>query len=128
MKRTITIPRVPISLNQQERLHWAKWAKEKKEWIHDIFFLVKEQGNKLPRNLKHIAISRITVYFDKIRTRDESNYEPMIIKPLADALVYAGIIKDDTAEYISRPGAVIFEMDRENPRTEVELEWKSQTQ
>jgi len=128
MKRAITIPRIPISLNQQERMHWSKWSREKKEWIHDIFFLVKEQGNALPRGVDHIKISRITIYFDKVRTRDESNYEPMIIKPFADALVLAGIIKDDTAQYITRPGAVEFEMDRENPRTEIELEWQDPAQ
>lgn len=122
--RTITIPRTPLSLNQQERMHWSKWHKEKKEWIYDVFYLVKEQGNAIPKHLDHIKITKIVIYFSQIRTRDESNYEPMIIKPLADALVKAGIIPDDTAKYITRPGAVIMEMDRKNPRTEVTLEWK----
>ncbi len=124
MERTITIPRVPISMNRQERMHWSKWSKEKKEWIHDIFFLIKEHGNAIPKGLGHITITKIIVYFDKIRNRDESNYEPMIIKPFADALVHAGIIADDTAKYITRPGAVDFEMDRDNPRTEVTIEWQ----
>ena len=124
-ERTITIPRVPQSLNRMERMHWARWNKEKREWIHDIFYLVKEHGRALPRNLDHITIKKIVIYFDKIRNRDESNFEPMIIKPFADALVQAGIIPDDTAEYIKRPGKVDIEIDRKNPRTEVTVEWKT---
>ena len=123
-ERTITIPRIPLSLNRQERMHWSKWHKEKKEWIHDIFFLVKEHGNALPHLVDHITITKIIVYFDKIRNRDESNFEPIIIKPLLDALVYAKIIADDTAKYVTRPGRVEFELDRDSPRTEVTLEWK----
>ena len=123
MNRTITIPRVPISLNQQERMHWSKWSREKNEWMHDIFFLVKESRNAIPKHLGHITITKIIIYFDKIRTRDESNYEPMIVKPLADALVHAGIIADDTPDYITRPGRVDMEMDRKKPRTEVTIEW-----
>jgi len=123
MERTITIPRVPKSMNRMERMHWARWNKEKREWIHDIFYLVKEHRNAVPRNLDHINIKKITIYFDKIRTRDESNFEPMIMKPLADALVNARIIKDDTIDYITRPGRVDIEIDRSNPRTEILLEW-----
>jgi len=104
-------------------MHWSKWSREKNEWMHDIFFLVKESRNAIPKHLGHITITKIIIYFDKIRTRDESNYEPMIVKPLADALVHAGIIKDDTADYITRPGRVDMEMDRKHPRTEVTIEW-----
>ena len=120
---TITVPRVPISMNQQERMHWTKWQKEKRGWIHDVFYLVNQHGYSVPKNLKHIKIKRILIYFDKIRTRDESNYEPMVIKPFADALVKAGVIADDTVQYITRPGAAEIEIDRKNPRTEVTLEW-----
>ena len=118
----ITIPYTPISLNNQERMHWMKWHKIKKQWINDVFFLVKEHGNSIPQHRKHIWIKSITIYFNRIRVRDESNYEPIIIKPLLDALVYAKIIDDDTAEYVTRPGKVNIELDAE-PRTEIILEW-----
>jgi len=121
--RIITIPYVPISLNLQERIHWSKWHKEKQQWIHDVFFLVNESGKGIPKHLNHIWITKITIYFDLIRSRDESNFEPIIIKPLLDALVYAKIIDNDTAQYVSRPGKVEIEIDRANPRTEITLEW-----
>lgn len=122
-QRTITIPREPVSLNRQERMHWSVWHREKKEWMHDIYFLVKEHGNAIPQNLPHIWIE-ITIYFSVIRTRDESNFEPIIIKPLLDALVYAKIIKNDTADFVTRSGKVNIKIDKENPRTEVVLKWK----
>ncbi len=105
-------------------MHWSKWYKIKDQWIHDIFFLLKEHGQtKIPSNLDHIWITKIRIYFDMIRTRDESNYEPIIIKPLLDALIYVKIIPNDTAQYVSRPGRVEIEIDRKRPRTEITLEW-----
>ncbi len=121
-QKTIIINRVPISLNQQERMHWTKWKAVKDQWKYDIFYLVKESGNTVPQNLPHIWIE-IKIYFGKIRTRDESNYEPMIIKPLLDALVSAKIIKDDTAQYVTRPGKVDIEIDWKKPRTEILIRW-----
>ncbi len=121
--RTIVIPRVPISLNKQERMHWSDWHREKQEWIHDIFYLLRESGNVVPQNLPHIWLD-ITVYFAIIRIRDEANFEPIIIKPLLDALVYAKIIANDTAEFVTRPGEINIKMDRRKPRTEVIIKWK----
>lgn len=123
-ERTIIINRPPISLNQQERMHWTRWHDEKLQWRHDIFYLVKESGNAIPKNLSHVWIE-INVYFKKIRCRDESNYEPMVIKPLLDALVYAKIIKDDTAAYVTRPGMIFIGIDKHNPRTEIKIAWES---
>jgi len=120
----ITIPYTPISMNRQERMHWTKWHKEKKQWIHDVFYLVKEYGKSIPMHRKHIWITKIVITFSKIRSRDESNYEPMIIKPLADALVSARIIANDTAQYITRPGKVNIEIGPD-PRTEITLEWQT---
>lgn len=123
--RTITVPYAPQSLNRQERMHWSKWHKIKQQWIQDIFFLLKEQGTKpIPLHLDHIWITSIKVYFDMIRSRDESNFEPMVIKPLLDALVYAKVIDNDTEQYVSRPGRVQIEIDRKRPRTEIVLEWE----
>lgn len=122
--RTLVIPYVPISLNKQERIHWSKWHEEKQRWIHDIFFLVKETGKGIPMHREHVWITKIVIYFDLTRCRDESNFEPMIIKPLLDALVYAKIIDNDTNQYVSRPGRVDILIDRNKPRTEITLEWQ----
>ena len=121
-ERTITINQPPVSLNQQERMHWTRWHREKSQWRHDIFYLVKESGSVIPRNLPHVWIE-IKIYFAKVRARDESNYEPMVIKPLLDALVNAKIIENDTAEYVTRPGVVEIGIDK-RPRTEITIKWK----
>ena len=123
-KRIIVINRVPVSMNVQERMHWAAWHREKLLWKNDIFYLVKESGNAIPRGLPHIWIE-IKIYFKKVRARDESNYEPMIIKPLLDALVDAKIIENDTAEYVTRPGVVEIGIDK-RPRTEITIKWKEE--
>lgn len=118
----ITIPYAPLSMNQQERMHWAKWQREKRQWIHDVFYLVKQYGNKIPQHRDHIWITKIAITFTRIRVRDESNYEPMIIKPLADALVSAKIIPNDTSQYITRPGKVDLNIGPD-PKTEITLEY-----
>jgi len=124
--RILIIPYVPVSMNRQERMHWSKWHKEKQQWINDIFFLLSEAGQiKIPMHRDHIWITKIIIYFEMIRTRDESNFEPIIIKPLLDALIYAKIIDNDTEQYVSRPGRVDIEIDRKRPRTEVTLEWNT---
>ena len=119
----LNIPGTPISFNVQERMHWSKWHKVKKQWIQDIFFLLKENGHSMSMGLNHIWVKSIVMTFTQMRYRDESNYEPTIIKPLLDALVYAKIIKDDTDEYVTRPGAVDIKIGKK-AGTEITLEWE----
>ena len=59
----------------------------------------------------------VTYYFKDKRRHDPSNYDKMLL----DALVEANIIEDDNYNVI-KEFTTIGKYDKENPRTEIEIE------
>ncbi len=55
------------------------------------------------------------------RKCDRANIYAIQEKFFSDALVYYGIIKDDSDEYIARSIYEPVELDRKNPRVEIEI-------
>lgn len=55
------------------------------------------------------------------RRRDVDNYITAC-KPYLDGIVTAGLLKDDSSEYIRGPFGEFREPDKSNPRTVIELE------
>jgi len=100
----ITIPTTPPSINQYQHWHWAEKRKEKQYWCIEIWALLKLNGH--PKNCRHINVSA-DIYFTTNRRRDSQNYASTLYKFLDDALVTAGVIPDDTAEYISHDEPVL---------------------
>lgn len=107
----IQIPRIPPSLNEWSRWHWAKRDRYLKKLVWDLEWLVKAFG--LPRF--EAATVQVVYYFRTSRGRDKDNYSGKFI---LDALRYAGVILDDRAELISLPEPE-FRVDRERSRTEI---------
>ena len=60
---------------------------------------------------------KITYYFKDKRRHDPSNYDKMLL----DGLVEANIIKDDNYDVIQE-FTTTGKYDKENPRTEIEIE------
>ena len=60
---------------------------------------------------------KITYYFGDKRRRDPSNYD----KAILDGLVLADIIEDDSYEVIQE-FTTVGSYDKDNPRTEIEIE------
>ena len=60
---------------------------------------------------------KITYYFKDKRRHDPSNYDKMLL----DGLVQANIIVDDNYEVIQE-FTTIGKVDKDNPRTEIEIE------
>lgn len=91
----------PKSLNDGgagSRRHWSVAWKEKKHW--EDLYLTEMMVHHVPKPMLHASVAA-TIHWRKStnRRRDEQNYEPAIIKPLADALVKGGYLADDTKEF-----------------------------
>lgn len=113
---------VPPSLNQWSRMHWSKAAKIKKQWENDIFYstrVVKQVDEKVCKKMPYKqAKIKITYYFKTKHRHDKDNYTPKFI---LDGLVKAGIILDDSDKIIGQT-EIIFDYDKDNPRTKVMIE------
>ena len=104
----------PISWNEYERFHWGT-----RKLINDLWYdyiSTLKMKHRVPL-LKHPKIT-FKFYFPTRARRDWFNFT---IKPLADALVNAGIIIDDQDRYVNIEKPVM-EYDKENPRTEIHIE------
>lgn len=61
-------------------------------------------------------------FFEPNRKRDKDNVEGGAHKIVQDALVKMGVLKNDGWKQIAGDTNLVFEVDKENPRVEVEIE------
>lgn len=85
----------PISMNDYRRKHWRDQADHEREWRNAGFLLAKEA--KLPK-LAQVRVEAIP--FGNTGPQDPGNCYPSV-KALLDGLVDAGVIVDDTGEYVT---------------------------
>ena len=112
----IIIPGIPPSLNEWSRMHWAKAARLKKQWEHDVYYCAYSVRPKTPIKFAKV---KITYFFKTNRHRDiVDNYSP---KFLMDGIVKAGVLVDDRTEYVGIP-ELVPDFDKDNPRVEIEIE------
>jgi crossover junction endodeoxyribonuclease RusA len=98
----------PLSMNQ--RLHWAKRHRVKTELQTAVHVLLRH--HKVP------ALDDASVWIEwtpgVTRRRDTDNPEPTR-KAAIDAIVAAGLLPDDTPEYVQRPENRILPVNRGKP-------------
>ena len=96
---TFTIPltftKPPLNMNQ--RLHWAQKAKLTKAIRHEAF--VRCRAARIPR-AQHITVQLHYQPRDN-RRRDSDNLVPTL-KALCDGIVDAGVVSDDTPDYMTK--------------------------
>ena len=114
----ITINAIPPSNNEfmGNSKNFNIYRKQKEMW----HLLIKQAIKNKPEKPYEKAEVIITYYFKDNRRRDADNYSG---KMLLDPLTREGIIVDDDFEHIIltvRKGGV----DKENPRTEIEIKEK----
>ena len=102
----LTIHDTPPSINTYLHKHWGAKKDIKAYWVDMIFKLLNEHGNKAPKHCKHVHIPA-TITFTTNHRRDAFNYASTLYKFLDDALRYAKVIPDDTAEFISHDEPVL---------------------
>lgn len=109
---TFPWPKPPLSANQ--RLHWAAKAKETRRIRDTTRFLAVALDPS-----KHITVQLIWVVTDK-RRRDSDNTYPTF-KAMCDGLVDAGIVPDDTPEFMTKLGPIIRHEPGGTARLELEV-------
>lgn len=114
----LIIPEIPPSNNKYIGRGSAKeqafaYQQEKTRWA----WLIKSAIKNKPESPFERANIKITYYFPDGRRRDPDNYSGKFI---LDGLTRAGLIKDDSFNCIKLE--LCGDMDRNNPRTEIEIE------
>lgn len=89
-------PKPPISSNH--RYHWAAKAKLVKQVRAHAKF---SAGLFLPRKLKHVTVEMVWTVPDK-RRRDGADNIVDTLKPWCDGMVDAGIVPDDTPQWMTK--------------------------
>jgi len=102
-----------FNLNVVQRgKHWAPFQEAKKTW--EQFVRSEATNAKIP--LLNCPFIEVTCYFPTATTQDPDNI--LVMKPIMDGLVTAGVLTDDTRhDYTTKP--IGIEIDRDNPRVEI---------
>ena len=96
----LTFPWGIPPLNANQRLHWAEKARR----TRDIRLITSLQAHRLPA-ARHVRVQLTWVVTDR-RRRDSDNIYPTF-KAMCDGLVDAGIVPDDTPEFMDKRAPVI---------------------
>lgn len=116
--RSFTIAMMPESKNVWQRMHWAKRNKIKAAWEEQVWGCVNEMP-RMPRPLDSVTC-HITVFWDKRGPLPDHHNLEMAFEVVADGLVKAGIIRDDSGEQFKRGSLHLL---RGNGETVVTLQW-----
>lgn len=112
----LTFPWERPPLNANQRLHWATKARTTKT-VRDVT-AITARGARLPK-AERITVQLVWVVTNK-RRRDSDNTYPTF-KAMCDGLVDAGIVPDDTPEYMTKLGPVIRHEPGGTARIELEV-------
>lgn len=114
-KAHIEIPLLPTrAMNPNGRAHWAVRRKDVKPFQQAVALQCK--GLRFQK-----VLITLTFVVPDHRRRDGDNYLASM-KSTLDILVWEGVVKDDSSEYVSY-APVQFEVDRERaPVTIIEIE------
>ena len=107
----------PASFSPNSRVHWAVRSKDGKMAKEDVYYLLRAQCTTIPQ-LKVVAL-KYTIVVPDNRRRDYDNFISRT-KPITDALVAAGLLKDDTPQYI-KDFRLTFEVVKGKKATIIEI-------
>ena len=113
-KLTVSIDYVQPSLNKLLRIHYHEFHQELQRALEHAWVALRGKPKFTGKRVK-IAY---TIYFGNKHKHDYSNYGQ---KLLDDALVQESIIDDDSDKVIVEE-TLRFKHDKNDPRTEIEIE------
>lgn len=111
MTYTITVPDVPPSLNKVLRMHWTSKAKLNSKWDAEIFVAAPK--------FFPIGKMRVIIKLHHSRLYDKDNAYGAV-KPVVDALVSTGLLKDDTCHWLELTVEQV-KSTRKDKRTVIEI-------
>lgn len=109
----LELPASPF-YSANSRVHWRKKAELVRTWRHASAMLARSMD--IPR-LDRAVVSLDLWPHDK-RRRDPDNLVPGVLKPAVDGLVDAGVLDDDTPEFVRLVMPVIHP-----PRKDRQVTW-----
>jgi crossover junction endodeoxyribonuclease RusA len=103
---TYRAPTIPLSENEARGQHWAKVAERLDPWKTATWVTTRNAitQNAVPweGSRPHQAITvQVSIPFRTNRRRDAHNYTGTIVKAVVDGLVKAGLVPDDTPEWVT---------------------------
>lgn len=111
--KTYTLPlhltRPPLNMN--DRMHWAKRSKIKRELRQRANIAARVAG--LPRDCSAVIVQLVYRPRDR-RRRDPSNFMPTQ-KPVLDGLVDYGLVPDDCPPYVTELIPRVAEVEKGAP-------------
>ncbi len=95
-----TIPKMTPLLNEWQRMHWRTRKQVNEEWM----WWVRDQWCALPRYEGELPLLKCTVHIERHNYGVFPDWDGLYggLKPLIDALVKNGIIKDDNQKVITQ--------------------------
>jgi hypothetical protein len=115
---TVFYDDTPTTVNKGgggSRGHWSKGHKEKQRW-EGVYLALFLQA-KLPRRLDFVRVHILLEYARPNTKRDPENFRHPVVKPLADAFVKAGYLKDDNPDYFDVGSLTISRDKLDAPKT-----------
>lgn len=109
----------PVSKNLWQRMHWAKRGAIKKRWERDIWMAVNGQP-RLPRPAARAEVTPI-VYWGKPGPLPDFHNLEMAHEVVADGLVIAGMLKDDSKGQYIAERIQVLRAPRGETRTEIHM-------
>lgn len=101
-------PTRPLSINESNRLHWAERRRRLKPYENATINAFRKLDKKQKDLLKNHKIKiSVTITFAKNARRDPHNYVSTVCKVIVDALIFEGLAKDDTSNFITVDEPVI---------------------
>lgn len=103
----VNLPYDKPPLTANKKMHWAEEAKRRRKIRGDMAWLMKSTRNHIDPLTPGQKLRVQLIYTPAThRRRDTDNLWPTL-KPLCDGLVDAGIVPDDTPEYMVKPEPII---------------------
>lgn len=100
---TFTAPTRPLSVN--EGGHWAAKRRRLEPWKDLAWATAQNYRRKAARSAPGRPVGPITVQvvlpFRGRARRDPHNYTGTVVKAVVDGIVRAGLVPDDTAEWVT---------------------------
>ena len=111
IEHTLWLPYATPPLTANQRLHWAAKARLTADVRRTAMLLAR--AAHLPRDCEHVTVALHYTPRDR-RRRDPSNLMPTQ-KAVVDGLVDAGLVADDTPDYVTETSPTIDPPTREAP-------------
>ena len=131
MALVFTPPGPPMSENTARGVHWAKVREGLKPW-HDAAWAVTRNHmvrGRVPWLGHRAVVMHVSIPFRTVRGRDPHNYVGTVVKAVVDGVKDAGLVPDDTPEWVetleptltvapkNQRGVVVVTITERNPTT-----------